>query len=165
VATAGSLSVQRPSVYNHGLPESLVACPFLIGAVFMDSPEYDPLYLEGIAHFNTCDFFESHEKWEELWTENFGPSRKFLQGLIQAAVALHHFGNGNIRGAKKLYYSSRGYLEHYRPKYQGLDLDKFFVEMEQCFAEIIRSEEEYPQIEIVGDLIPEIHLDPPPPAN
>ena len=73
--------------------------------------EYDPRYLDGIEHFNKCDFFEAHEVWEELWADYSGPSRKFYQGLIQVAVCLHHFGNGNIRGAKKLYFGSRGYLE------------------------------------------------------
>ncbi|MBI3465483.1 MAG: DUF309 domain-containing protein [Planctomycetes bacterium] len=128
----------------------------------MEAADYDPLYLKGIEHFNACDFFESHEVWEEIWAEHFGPSRKFYQGLIQAAVALHHFGNGNIRGAKKLFYGSRGYLESYRPKYLGLDLDKFFADMEHCFAEVVASQEEFPQIEIDAERIPEIHLDPPP---
>ncbi|MGC3968698.1 MAG: DUF309 domain-containing protein [Pirellulales bacterium] len=67
----------------------------------MDSAQYDPLYLKGIELFNTCEFFEAHEAWEELWQEHFGPDRKFYQGLIQAAVAVHHFCNGNIRGAKR----------------------------------------------------------------
>jgi uncharacterized protein len=123
---------------------------------------YDPRYLEAVEHFNRCDFFESHEAWEDLWADNSGPSRKFLQGLIQAAVALHHFGNGNIRGAKKLYYGSRGYLEHYRPRHMGIDLDRFLDQMQACFAEVVASEEEFPNIEIVPDLIPEIDLDPPP---
>lgn len=130
----------------------------------MESTAYDPLYLKGIEFFNTCEFFESHEAWEELWQEDFGPARKFLQGLIQAAVALHHFGNGNIRGAKKVYFGSCGYLESYRPKYMGLDLDKFLAEMKICFAEVIAAAEDYPQIDIVPDTIPEIHLDPPPAA-
>ena len=81
----------------------------------MSDEPYDPLYLAGIEHFNVCDFFEAHETWEELWTDYSGPARKFYQGLIQVAVALHHFGNGNIRGAKKLYLSSSAYLEPYRP--------------------------------------------------
>ena len=128
----------------------------------MNATDYEPLYLRGIEFFNSCDFFESHEAWEEIWTEHFGHDRKFYQGLIQAAVALHHFGNGNIRGAKKVYYGARGYLEPYRPKHLGLDVDKFLTEMQVCFAEVIRSEEQFPQIELVPDLIPEIHLDPPP---
>jgi len=125
----------------------------------MDDEPYPPKYLEGIELFNNCDFFESHEAWEELWQEDFGPSRKFLQGLIQAAVALHHFGNGNIRGAKKVFYGSCGYLEPYRPKHMGLDLDKFLAELKTCFTDVIASQEEFPQIEIVADRIPEIHLE------
>ncbi|OYV85765.1 MAG: hypothetical protein B7Z73_12935 [Planctomycetia bacterium 21-64-5] len=109
--------------------------------------EYDPRYLAGIEYFNNCDFFESHEAWEEMWSDEAGPSRKFLQGLIQAAVALHHFGNGNIRGAKKLYYGARGYLEHYRPHHLGLDLEKFLSEMDACFADVVANTEEYPQDE------------------
>jgi hypothetical protein len=128
----------------------------------MDATEYDPLYLKGIELFNACEFFESHEAWEELWQQDFGPSRKFLQGLIQAAVALHHFGNGNIRGARKLYYTSLGYLAPYRPFHEGIDLDKFFAEMQLCFAGIVDSEEERPDVEIEAEKIPEIHLAPPP---
>jgi predicted metal-dependent hydrolase len=123
--------------------------------------DYPPLYLQGIECFNTCDFFESHEVWEELWTEYRGPSRKFYQGLIQAAVALYHFGNGNIRGARKLFNSSRDYLSAYRPKHLGLDLEKFLFEFERCFAEVAASTEEFPTIDLDPELIPEIHLDPP----
>ncbi len=124
--------------------------------------DYDPLYLKGIEHFNACDFFESHEVWEELWTEYRGPSRKFYQGLIQAAVGLYHFGNGNIRGAKKLYVSSRAYLQPFRPVHLGLNLDKFFTEYERCFVPVVEATDEFPNLEIDPELIPEIHLDPPP---
>ena len=110
--------------------------------------------------FNECEFFEAHETWEELWTEYRGPARRFYQGLIQAAVALHHFGNGNIRGAKKVYLTSRGYLDDYRPAYLGLDLEAFLAQYERCFAEVLASTEEFPRIEIDPELIPEIHLDP-----
>jgi hypothetical protein len=127
----------------------------------MDDGPYDPLYLKGIEHFNVCDFFESHEVWEDLWTEYRGPSRKFYQGLIQAAVALYHFGNGNIRGAKKLFHSSRGYLVPYGPKHIGLDLEKFIAEFDRCFAEVAAATEEFPTIDLDPELIPEIHLDPP----
>src|SRR4051812_15448294 len=121
--------------------------------------EFDPLYLKGIAFFNACEFFEAHEVWEDLWKSYAGPLRLFYKGLIQAAVALHHFGNGNIRGAKKLYFGSLGYLEPYRPVQQGLDLDKFLGEMTKCFASVIAAEEAFPQIEVDPETIPEIHLE------
>ena len=126
------------------------------------SEAYDPLYLQGIEHFNVCDFFEAHEVWEELWTEYSGPDRKFYQGLIQVAVCLHHFGNGNTRGARKLFTSSTAYLEPYRPMHRGLDVDKLIAELTRCCQPILDSTEEYPSVEIVPDLIPEIHLQPPP---
>lgn len=122
---------------------------------------YDPRYLKGIAYFNACDFFEAHEVWEDLWKDYSGPLRLFYKGLIQAAVALHHFGNGNIRGAKKVYGTSRSYLDQYRPACRGLDLEKFLAELDACFAAVAASEEEYPVIEIDAELIPEIELDPP----
>jgi len=124
--------------------------------------DYDPLYVEGIAKFNACDYFESHEVWEELWTEYRGPSRKFYQGLIQAAVALYHFGNGNIRGARKLHRSVHGYLEPFAPRHLGLDLVKFLGGRRACQAEVAASTEDFPAIVLDPDLLPEIHLDPPP---
>ena len=111
----------------------------------MTESEYDPRYLQGIEFFNECEFFEAHDIWEELWADYQGPSRKFYQGLIQAAVCLHHFGNGNIRGAKKLYFGCRRYLEEYLPHHEGIDLSKFFAELEACCAEILASEEQFPR--------------------
>jgi len=125
-----------------------------------DAESPDSLYHQGIRYFNDCEFFEAHETWEELWTEYRGPARRYYQGLIQAAVALHHFGNGNIRGAKKVYLTSLTYLENYRPAYQGLDLEAFLVQYERCFATVLESTEEFPRIDIDPELIPEIHLDP-----
>ena len=61
-----------------------------MGSELVDPSEYDPLYLAGVVKFNECDYYECHEVWEELWTEYRGPSRKFYQGLIQAAVAFYN---------------------------------------------------------------------------
>lgn len=126
----------------------------------MKETEYEQRYIQGIEYFNDCEFYEAHDVWEELWADYRGPSREFYQGLIQVAVALHHFGNGNIRGAHKLYVSSRNYLRSYCPKHLGCDIDHLFDEMAECFADVLASEEEFPKIDINPELIPEIHLDP-----
>ena len=127
----------------------------------MSTAAYDPRYLEGIEHFNKCDFYEAHEVWEELWADTQGEPRRFYQGLIQAAVALYHSGNGNIRGAKKLFNSSRDYLAPYGPKHKGLDLQTFLGQFERCFAGVAATTEEFPIIDLDPELIPEIHLEPP----
>lgn len=123
-----------------------------------EAAQYDPRYLEGIRLFNECEFFEAHDVWEALWADYQGESRKFYQGLIQTAVCLHHFGNENIRGARKLYASSRNYLQPYRPRHEGLDLDKLFADMERCCAEMLAAAGDYPSVQIDPDLIPEITL-------
>lgn len=88
----------------------------------MHADPYHPLYLKGIEHFNHRRFFESHETWEELWKNQRGPSRQFYQGLIQTAVALHHAGHGNVRGARTLLARARQLLEPYQPWHLGLDI-------------------------------------------
>ena len=69
-------------------------------------------YHEGIALFNDVEFFEAHDAWEELWQEYHGDDRKFFQGLIQVAVCLHHFGNGNIRGKTVYLHTFRAIWPH-----------------------------------------------------
>ena len=118
---------------------------------------YDPRYLQGIQYFNECEFFEAHEVWEELWQDTEGGSRRYYQGLIQVAVCLHHFGNGNTRGAAKLYHSSRGYLEPYAPWHEGLDLETFLRQLHVCCQPILGRGEQS-AAEIQPETIPEIHL-------
>jgi uncharacterized protein len=123
---------------------------------------YDPRYLAGVLLFNRGDFFEAHEAWEALWMDGTGPDRGFYQGLIQAAVGLCHFCNGNLRGAVKLYHSARGYLSRYGPRHLGLDLEVFWAQMTRCFAPLLEGPEPNPQTEPDADLFPAISLDPPP---
>ena len=98
--------------------------------------QYHPRYLAGIVLFNEQAFFEAHEVWEGLWLESSGLERKFYQSLIQAAVGLCHFGNGNLRGALKLFNSSRAYMQPCGASFLGLDVIAFWEQMERCFANI-----------------------------
>lgn len=123
---------------------------------------YDPRYLAGIVLFNRHDFFEAHDVWEELWADADSPERRFYQGLIQAAVALLHFSNGNIRGAAKLFRSSRDYMAPYGAHYLGFDIGGFWRQMGHCFAEL-HAQPGLP-VELRPERIPEISLDPPPPS-
>jgi predicted metal-dependent hydrolase len=96
---------------------------------------YDPRYLQGIDHFNRQEFFEAHDIWEELWREMKGDdSRVFYQGLIQAAVALHHYRNGNFDGAWRMWGFSVERLEGFRPRHEGLDVDNFVAGMRRALG-------------------------------
>jgi uncharacterized protein len=124
--------------------------------------DYDPRYLAGVLLFNRQDYFEAHEAWEDLWSEAHGNERKFYQGLIQAAVGLCHFCNGNTAGAVKLYRSSRDYLEPCGARFLGLDLEDFHRHMEECFRELLASSPPRRDVEPDPDRLPELTLDPPP---
>jgi len=58
------------------------------------------LFEEGLIFFHSGKYYEAHEVWEDLWRITNGPARTFYQGLIQAAVALHHLERGNSTGAR-----------------------------------------------------------------
>jgi uncharacterized protein len=129
----------------------------------MDSTtEYDPRYLAGIVLFNNGDYFEAHEVWELLWMECAAPEKKFYQGLIQAAVALCHFCNGNVRGARKLFHSSRDYMNRFGSPFMGLDNNVFWEQMAACFAEMLAAPEADRRFEPDDALLPTLTLLPSP---
>ena len=125
---------------------------------------YDPRYLAGVALFNAGDFFEAHEVWEDLWSESHGTTRRFYQGLIQAAVGLCHFGNGNLGGAAKLYRSSRDYMAPCGERYLGLDVSGFWRQMEECFRPVLGPEPPERTARPDPDRVPVMRLDPEPDA-
>jgi hypothetical protein len=96
----------------------------------------DPRYIKGLELFNAREFFDAHETWEELWHATQGEPRDFLQGLIQAATALHHFQNGNLKGARLLYQSFCELLAPYPKRFMGTDVKKFKNDMDVCFRRL-----------------------------
>jgi uncharacterized protein len=124
--------------------------------------EYDPRYLAGIVLFNRADYFEAHEVWEAIWMDTAGPDKKFYQGLIQAAVGLCHFCNGNVRGALKLFKSAHEYMHRYESPHLGLDITEMWRQMEHCFEELLKNQDPEIRIEPQADRLPALELSPPP---
>lgn len=101
------------------------------------------LFEKGCIYFNAGDYFEAHEAWEEIWIDAYGPRRFFLQGLIQAAVALHHAGNQNWAGTRKLSASALDYLERGRSEAEEIDIDQMkesIIEFEVALQKILSGE-------------------------
>jgi predicted metal-dependent hydrolase len=85
----------------------------------MDSGQYS----RGIALFNQAAFFACHEVLEDAWRDAPGPERKFLQALIQTAVAFHHYSRGNSTGARSLLGRALHNLAAYPGEFGGIDLE------------------------------------------
>jgi hypothetical protein len=84
----------------------------------------------GIELFDAGRYLAAHELFEELWEATEGSEADFFKGLLQAAVALHHFESGNLEGAARLYTGHRRCLAAYQPAHAGLDVTRFLADMQ-----------------------------------
>jgi uncharacterized protein len=96
-------------------------------------------FRSGVTYFNAQQFFEAHEVWEEVWLVEPEPEKTFLQGLIQLAAAFHHYGRGNLRGARSLLAAGIAKLARFADDHSGLALAKLRGEAGQ-WAKILEAE-------------------------
>ena len=106
----------------------------------VDHPDFD----RGLRLFNTAEFYDAHEVWEDVWRP-LPPSteKKFLQGLIQIAVGLHHHGTGNTVGALSLLQRGSHNLRHSRTDALKIDVDEFLLEVD-CWSEALKAHSPLP---------------------
>jgi len=52
--------------------------------------------------FNEAHFFDAHEILEDIWRAAPPENKKFVQGLVQVAVAFHHYSTGNRVGMRSV---------------------------------------------------------------
>ena len=90
---------------------------------FEEKNKIEELFIKGIKAFNSSNFYDAHEHWEDLWSEYRLPDAKFIQALIQLAVGYFHITNNNKNGALGLFKKCRPKFELYQPSYRGLDVD------------------------------------------
>ena len=76
----------------------------------------------GIELFNRAEFFDAHEVLEDVWRAAPAEEKKFLQGMIQVAVALYHYGNGNSIGARSVLRRGFRNLSRYPEGFGGIRL-------------------------------------------
>lgn len=103
----------------------------------MDSAEREAILQAGIELFDAGRYLAAHELFEELWESTEGAEGDFFKGLIQAAIALHHFQSGNLEGAAKLYSGHRRCLAAYLPAHAGLDVERFLAEMQTFLRPVL----------------------------
>ena len=82
----------------------------------------DSRFETGMNLFNSCQWYKSHDVFEEIWHETGGSERQLLQGILQVAVAQVHLENSNINGATILYGEALGRLKRFKSTNLGLDI-------------------------------------------
>lgn len=97
-------------------------------------------YQRGIRLFNAREFYDAHEVWEDVWRESEGLEKRFLQGLIQAAVAFHHHSTGNVVGACSLMERGRKNLAACPQDFRGIRVAVLLESLGQWRAALARGE-------------------------
>lgn len=92
----------------------------------------DDLFQEGVSTYETGDYYEAHERWEELWNEEEDEEeRLFLQALIQMTSAAHKLLHDvEPKGALRLLDRALEKTANLGPAHRGVDLVALRSEIE-----------------------------------
>jgi predicted metal-dependent hydrolase len=112
-----------------------------------------------MGEFNRGDWFECHETLEDLWIGQEGECRDFYQGVLQVAVALHHWREGNFGGAVRLLESGAKYLRRVSPVCQRVDVADLVVASDRLREELTCLGNER-MAELAPEFIPRLRLAP-----
>lgn len=96
----------------------------------------DPELRRGVRQILERQWYEAHETLEVPWMAATGERRRFLQGLIQGAVALEHLRRGNPRGARGLLRKMRARIEGLPPWIEGVGIGPWSQALAAFFAAI-----------------------------
>jgi hypothetical protein len=81
-------------------------------------------YARGLALFNQGKFFDAHEVLEDVWRAAPASQKKFLQGVVQIAVAFHHYSTGNRLGMRSVLERAIRNLEEDSGRFGNLNLEQ-----------------------------------------
>ena len=84
-------------------------------------------FLKGIELFNREEFYDCHDTIEEIWLQESSDEQPFLQGLIQSAVAFHHYQHGKLGAARSMLILAIEKLEGYPQAYHQVQLVEFLA--------------------------------------
>ncbi|BCS53972.1 DUF309 domain-containing protein [Geobacter sp. SVR] len=115
------------------------------------------LLLQALGEFNRGCWFECHETLEELWVGEQGELRDFYQGILQIAVALHHWRNGNFGGAVSLLEGGARYLRRVSGVCQRIDVAALIAESDKVRETLGQLGRER-MSELPAELIPRLRL-------
>ena len=113
--------------------------------------------VQAVEEFNRGEWFQCHETLEELWVGQQGELRDLYQGVLQIAVALHHWRNGNFKGAVILLQGGGDCLKHVSPVCLQLDVARLRDDA-AVFLRSLSAAGEERMAEVDPALVPRLHL-------
>jgi predicted metal-dependent hydrolase len=100
-----------------------------------------PEMIEGARLYHTSRFWDAHEAWERVWiAERDEERRRFVQGLIQLAAALHKLlVMGNAGSARAIARRAREKIAGLPDSFEGFAVEALRGQVDACIAEMDRA--------------------------
>ena len=95
------------------------------------------LFHKGLELFNSSEWFEAHEIWEDIWHMASGDKKRFYQGLIQYAVTIEHIRRGNPRGVRCVYQTAQTKFVGLDDVYMGFNIPKQLAELDRIVEPVL----------------------------
>ena len=92
----------------------------------------DPELAEGARLFNTGEFCESHERFEEEWMVEVGSRKWFLKGLVHTAMGFHYVTHDDYPKGMSLLQSGMHLLDGFADDFMGMDVEAFRQAVARC---------------------------------
>ncbi len=104
--------------------------------VEMEEIRTAPEFLEGITLFNEGYHWEAHEVWEELWRQQEGDAKSFVQALVQAAAAYSFVRLGKPASAVYLFEKSLQKLQDFLGLESPVGLEHLVEDLRAALARL-----------------------------
>jgi predicted metal-dependent hydrolase len=97
-----------------------------------------PMAIKGMELFNEGRYWHAHEALEEAWLAEAGEVRNLYRGILQAGVVYLHVTRANYRGAYKVYYRCRRWLDPFPSSCRGINVGRLKQDLDIVFSETLR---------------------------
>jgi hypothetical protein len=96
-----------------------------------------PLARHGLELFNRGEYFEAHEVLETAWNEDPTPGRELYRAILQVAVAYLQIERGNYRGAVKMFWRVRQWIDPLPEVCRGVDVARLRQDAGQVYQRLV----------------------------
>ena len=100
--------------------------------------EFEEQFERGLELFNSEEFYACHDTIEEIWLQEVSSEQAFLQGIIQTAVAFHHYQHGKLGAARSMLQLAIEKLEAYPARHRGVSVPSLVSDLREWKAHFIQ---------------------------
>jgi predicted metal-dependent hydrolase len=127
----------------HKLPSDY--CRVRIQLLPPSNPDFDvevfeicgnPEFLQGVQLFNKGYYWEAHETWEEMWRDQSGTGKSFMETFVQLAEGYSFAKKGKTDSAQYLFSKAMKKFQDYRQVQCQVSIPDIVQDIERAVGEI-----------------------------